>query len=235
MRRAQIDAGAVMLCLLCVLLAGSTGAVTALAQTHAPAPGSPPAQARNDAKRGHATKRSRCARSKRHHAKRAERCRNRHASRKPAKPVAPAPAPLVPAALLSVPVAPAPPAPLAAPVVSSPTPATTPSEAPPGETPSEVEPPSVPHVQVSAVEYSFTLSRTNVPAGEVVLEFVNNGQDEHNLHLENGEGPRSESIGNTPSKGVDDLHLQMRPGSYTLFCSLPTHEARGMKATLTVE
>jgi plastocyanin len=235
MRRAQINAAAVALCLLCVLLAAGTGVAAALVQTHTPAPGSPSAQARYDANGSHATKRSRCTRRKRHHAKRAERCRDRHASRKPAKPVTPAPAPLVPAALLSVPTVTAPPAPLAAPVVSSPAPATTPSEAPPGETPSEVEPPSVPHVQVSAVEYSFTLSRTNVPAGEVVLEFVNNGQDEHNLHLENGEGPLSESVGNTPSKGVDDLHLQMRPGSYTLFCSLPTHEARGMKATLTVE
>ena len=93
----------------------------------------------------------------------------------------------------------------------------------------------MPHVQVSAVEYSFSLSRTTVPAGQVVLEFVNDGQDEHNLHLEGGEGPLAESIGNTPSKGVSDLHLEMRPGSYTLFCSLPMHEARGMKATLTVE
>jgi uncharacterized cupredoxin-like copper-binding protein len=26
----------------------------------------------------------------------------------------------------------------------------------------------------------------------------------------------------------------MRPGTYVLFCSLPEHEAKGMRATLTV-
>lgn len=97
------------------------------------------------------------------------------------------------------------------------------------------EPPLVPHVQVSAVEYSFTLSRTTVPAGKVVLQFVNAGQDEHNVHLEPPEGPSTEAFANTPSKGMADLQLEMQPGSYTLFCSLPTHEQKGMKATLVVE
>ena len=43
-------------------------------------------------------------------------------------------------------------------------------------------PPSMPHVEVTAVEYSFTLSRPTVPAGKVILHFVNHGQDEHNLN-----------------------------------------------------
>ena len=104
---------------------------------------------------------------------------------------------------------------------------------PPGEQPAE--PPSIPHVQVTAVEYSYSLSRTTVPAGKVVLQFVNNGQDEHNLNIEPLGGPLTGSFANTPSKGVGDLQLEMHPGSYTLFCSLPTHEAKGMKATLVVE
>jgi plastocyanin len=130
------------------------------------------------------------------------------------------------------------PAPAVAPSVSPVSP-----PAPVTELPSEVEapiepqgePPSIPHVQVSALEYSFTLSRTKVPAGKVVLQFVNNGQDAHNLHLETGEEPLAEAIGNTPSKGVGNLELELRPGAYTLFCSLPTHEAKGMKAVLEVE
>ena len=99
----------------------------------------------------------------------------------------------------------------------------------------EVEPPSVPHVQVSAFEWGFSLSRTRVPAGKVVLELVNDGQDEHNLNAAPEEGPLTGMVENTPAKGVRDLTLEMSPGSYTLFCSLPTHEQKGMKATLTVE
>jgi plastocyanin len=236
-RRARVQATAAALGLLCALLLGGTCAVAALAQAQARVQAPASAQAHGFAKQGHATKRSGCARDKHRHAKRAKRCRSHHAPAKRAKPLVPAP--LTPATLLSVPPTPVPsaaPAPLASPVASSPAPATTPSEAPPSEAPSEAEPPSVPHVQVSAVEYSFTLSRTSVPAGKVILQFVNDGQDEHNLQIAEGEeGPLAGSFAATPSKGVGRLQLEMRRGSYTLFCSLYEHEAKGMKATLTVE
>lgn len=96
-------------------------------------------------------------------------------------------------------------------------------------------PPSVPHVQVTAVEYSFTLSRTSVPAGKVILQFVNHGQDEHNLNAAPAEGPAAGSLPNTQAGGVGDLQVELRPGVYTLFCSLPEHEQKGMRATLLVE
>jgi plastocyanin len=96
-------------------------------------------------------------------------------------------------------------------------------------------PPSVPHVQVTAVEYSFTLSRTTVPAGKVVLQFVNHGQDEHNLNVLPQEGELAGQIPNTASEHVVNQEVELRPGTYTLFCTLPEHEKKGMKATLTVE
>lgn len=96
-------------------------------------------------------------------------------------------------------------------------------------------PPSVPHVQVVAVEYHYTLSRTTVPEGKVVLQFVNDGQDEHNLNVLSGEGELESSFPKTVSHGVRETTLNMRKGNFTLFCSLPEHEAKGMKATLTVE
>jgi plastocyanin len=118
-------------------------------------------------------------------------------------------------------------APLPTPVIAEP--------APPSEAPPPPPPPVVPHVQVTAVEYSLTLSRTTVPAGKVDFEFVNAGQDEHNAHLGSSEDPEGALFENTPSKGVDDLQVEVKPGTYTLFCSLPHHEERGMKATLLVE
>jgi plastocyanin len=118
-------------------------------------------------------------------------------------------------------------------VPSTPVPATGPSG---GETTTEAPaPPSIPHVQVTAVEYRFTLSRTTVPAGKVDFDFVNSGQDEHNLNLASEGGSLTGSFPNTVSKGTHDLTFEMRPGRYTLFCSLPEHESKGMKATLTVE
>jgi plastocyanin len=96
-------------------------------------------------------------------------------------------------------------------------------------------PPSIPRVQVTAVEYSFTLSRTTVPAGKVIFEFVNHGMDEHNLNMGQAEEPLAGSFPNTVSGGIVDQTVQLRPGKYTLFCSLPEHASKGMKATLVAE
>jgi plastocyanin len=104
-----------------------------------------------------------------------------------------------------------------------------------GESTPAPAPPSVPHVQVSAVEYSFTLSRTTVPAGKVIFEFVNDGQDEHNLNVLGSEGPPAGTFPDAPPKAVSDQTMVLRAGTYTLFCSLPEHEQKGMKATLLVQ
>ncbi len=99
----------------------------------------------------------------------------------------------------------------------------------------ETAPPSIPHVQVVSVEYHYTLSRTTVPAGKVALQFVNNGQDEHNLNVLSGEGELEAALAKTVSHGVRETTVNLRKGSFTLFCSLPEHEAKGMHATLTVQ
>jgi plastocyanin len=104
-----------------------------------------------------------------------------------------------------------------------------------GETPVQSKPTEVPHVEVTAVEYKFTLSRTTVPAGKVILQFVNKGMDEHNLNVLGGEGELASSFANEQSGGISEQAVTFKAGSYMLFCSLPEHEAKGMKATLVVE
>jgi plastocyanin len=94
-------------------------------------------------------------------------------------------------------------------------------------------------VQVTAEDtegFRFVLSRPIVPAGKVIIEFVNHGQDEHNLNaVESSEGSVAGSLPNTPPNAHPSLTVNLRPGSYTLFCSLAGHEAKGMKATLVVK
>ena len=85
------------------------------------------------------------------------------------------------------------------------------------------------------MEYSFTLSRTRVPAGKVILELVNHGQDEHNLNAALAEQAPAGSLPDTSAGAVRDQTVELRPGSYTLFCSLSGHASKGMKATLVVE
>jgi plastocyanin len=114
---------------------------------------------------------------------------------------------------------------------SAPAPA---SGSPPAETPTTPAGPA--RVQVIAKEYSLTLSRAEVPSGKVIVNFVNAGQDEHNLNTAGpSAGSESPVFPGTKPSAHPELAINLRPGSYTLFCSLPEHEAKGMKATLKVE
>ena len=108
--------------------------------------------------------------------------------------------------------------------------------APALETPPAEEPqPQVAHLGVKAVEYSYTLSRPEVNAGEVVVELNNQGEDPHNLVLEHeGSADPSLEIPATPSISQASASFELSPGTYRLYCSLYKHEAKGMEATLVV-
>jgi plastocyanin len=112
-------------------------------------------------------------------------------------------------------------------------------EAAPTKAPVSPAPSAPARVEVTAEDsggFRFVLSRSSVPAGKTIIEFVNHGQDEHNLNAaEGGEGEVVGTLPNTPSRNHLSLTVNLKPGSYTLFCSLPGHAAKGMKATLTVE
>jgi plastocyanin len=91
------------------------------------------------------------------------------------------------------------------------------------------------HLGVKAVEYSYTLSRPEVKAGEVIVELNNQGEDPHNLVLEHeGSADPSLEIPSTPSLSQESERFTLAPGAYRLYCSLYKHEAKGMEATLTV-
>lgn len=116
------------------------------------------------------------------------------------------------------------------------------TENPPREVPLVEEPgaggaPTGPaHLQVSAREFSLTLSRPSTTAGRLILELVNAGQDEHNLHIRPAAGgPDVGAVGIVLPGHHSDVEFQLKPGTYTLYCAIPAHEELGMKATLTVQ
>jgi plastocyanin len=102
--------------------------------------------------------------------------------------------------------------------------------------PSSQEPePEIGHLGVKAVEYSYTLSRPEVSGGEVIVELNNQGEDPHNLVLEHeGSADPSLEIPATPSVSQASAHFTLAPGTYRLYCSLYSHESKGMVATLVV-
>jgi len=91
-------------------------------------------------------------------------------------------------------------------------------------------------VQVSAKEFSLTLSRPSTETGSIVVELVNAGQDEHNLHIRPAAG--GPDVGAMPIVLPNhhlDQEFNLPAGTYTLYCGIPAHEALGMKATFTVQ
>lgn len=104
------------------------------------------------------------------------------------------------------------------------------------ETPPAEEPqPQVAHLGVKAVEYSYTLSRPEVSAGETIVELNNQGEDPHNLklQLEGSEEPPLE-VPTAATLEQTSAHFTLSPGTYHLYCSLYKHDAKGMNATLVV-
>ncbi len=89
---------------------------------------------------------------------------------------------------------------------------------------------------VSGEEYSLTLSRGSVKRGPALIQFLNRGEDPHDLRLRRigASAARTVSAPEVAPGRLVDLGARLRSGRYRLWCSLPGHRQRGMHAVLTV-
>ena len=62
---------------------------------------------------------------------------------------------------------------------------------------------------------------------------TNDGPSTHNLTVGQG-GTMLNTTQNFPKGQQRDVTVDLHPGSYTLYCSVPGHEAQGMKLDVTV-
>jgi hypothetical protein len=95
-------------------------------------------------------------------------------------------------------------------------------------------------VGVRGAEFDLLLSKGKVKPGRVIVQFVNAGEDPHDLQLQRL-GPDGTQVGPQLGAGIvlpgtyENLDLHLKKGSrYVMWCSLPEHRARGMEATLKV-
>jgi hypothetical protein len=88
-------------------------------------------------------------------------------------------------------------------------------------------------VMVTGTEYDLTLSKTKLTPGRAIVQFVNSGEDPHDLKIQRVGDDTEISIGVVPSGAYSNLDTRLRKGSkYVLWCSLSDHRQRGMEATL---
>ena len=96
------------------------------------------------------------------------------------------------------------------------------------------------HLMIEAQEWSLWPSRSSVPAGTVLVELWNRGQDMHDTWIRRlnsaGQmiGPVLGRVPVTRPGQISDATWHLRAGRYELFCSLPGHSDLGMHAKLTV-
>jgi hypothetical protein len=88
---------------------------------------------------------------------------------------------------------------------------------------------------VTGDEYSLVLSRLSVRRGPALIQFLNRGEDVHDLRLRRiGSGAHTMSVPEVRPGGLVELDARLRTGRYRLWCSLPGHRALGMHAVLRV-
>ncbi len=80
----------------------------------------------------------------------------------------------------------------------------------------------------------YTKSTLSAKAGKVTIAFSNSSPLAHNFTLQ--QGTNGKILGATPTfqGGTKTLTVDLKPGTYTFFCTVPGHRMAGMVGTLTV-
>jgi plastocyanin len=85
-----------------------------------------------------------------------------------------------------------------------------------------------------ADEFRFNLSRAGFPAGRVVLQLKNIGEDDHDLRIIGPRGaPRAET-GTVKPGDLGEIRTTLARGRYTYLCTVADHAARGMRGSFVV-
>jgi plastocyanin len=83
-------------------------------------------------------------------------------------------------------------------------------------------------------QLAFTSDEASAKAGKVTVNFTNSSPVPHDVRIESSGG---EELGGTEviSEKSESATVDLKPGEYTFFCSVPGHRQAGMEGTLTVE
>ena len=91
---------------------------------------------------------------------------------------------------------------------------------------------AVQRVSVSEVDYKIRLPETTLKAGKYNFEVQNKGKVPHNLVVK-GTGV-DESTSDLAPGVSESLTVELKPGSYEFYCSIPGHKQLGMDQKVTV-
>ena len=89
-------------------------------------------------------------------------------------------------------------------------------------------------VQIPAAKkgLAFAKEKARATAGEITLRMPNPSPVEHNIALDEPARAEGEVVG---EGGTSEITVNLTPGTYQYYCSVPGHREGGMVGTLTVE
>ena len=85
-------------------------------------------------------------------------------------------------------------------------------------------------VKVTETEFKIALPSTRLAAGKITFDVQNAGNIPHDLAIK-GMKEQTKLI---PAGGSAKLTVTLKPGTHELWCTVPGHEAAGMKLDITV-
>jgi mono/diheme cytochrome c family protein len=84
-------------------------------------------------------------------------------------------------------------------------------------------------------QLAYQVSSATAPAGALTIDSRNASATEHDIALQEGTDGRVLADGaEVANGGVSRISVDVRPGRYTFYCTLPGHREAGMQGTLTV-
>ncbi len=99
--------------------------------------------------------------------------------------------------------------------------------------PAAVQAPAPDRVQVRGSEFDLVLSKQKLRPGKVIIQFLNDGEDPHDLQIMRTGDDSQFGFGMVGPTAYENLETGLKKkSSYVLWCSLPGHREAGMEALL---
>ena len=86
----------------------------------------------------------------------------------------------------------------------------------------------------SSGQLAFEQNSVTAKAGKVTVDFTNQSPISHNVTISDSSG-KTLGATQTITGGSTSTSVNLKPGTYTYFCSVDGHEQAGMKGTLKVQ
>jgi plastocyanin len=88
-----------------------------------------------------------------------------------------------------------------------------------------------PTLTIEAHDVFFTPKQVKAPSGKLNIDYVEKGSQQHTLVID---GVKDFKLDVGPGKRSANGTIDLAPGEYSYYCTIPGHRAQGMSGTITV-